>query len=396
MSSKGIEIGLYLHVPYCHKLCTYCDFAKTANYDGEVAERYLTSLAAELKRWQECLSAVWPEWRYASVFFGGGTPGLFTRELARVFQVFQSHLSEHCEISLEANPENVDPQRLADWRSLGFNRLSLGVQTFSPRGLQVLGREHPPPQQTIDQALAVFPNTNIDLIYGWPEQTLKDWRQDIRIAKAVPHISAYCLTFESRTPLGRQKIRGKVAAQDDGALAEMYETARSEWGETHLHEEVSNWAIPGKSCQHNWIYWNGAPYLGVGSGAHSFLPFGPIGTRFAYPASDRVFMGAVTPDNAKPALLFGGQHFAVDLDTARSSESWLMEYVAGRLRTHAGLDLEKITVGVGRRLQHTAQLRRGLELGIVVQTVDSLRLNPGEWFRENAWAGVILDSLKQA
>jgi oxygen-independent coproporphyrinogen-3 oxidase len=390
--SKVIEIGLYLHVPYCHKLCPYCDFAKTANYDSGVANRYLASLAAELSKWQDALSKVWPRWRYASVFFGGGTPGLFSDELAQIFAVFNPHIADDCEISLEANPENIEGAKLAAWRALGFNRLSLGVQTFSPQGLRVLGREHPPPQQLIEQALQVFPNTNIDLIYGWPGQTLTDWREDVRIAKAVPHISAYCLTFESRTPLGRQKNRGIVTAQDDAVLAEMYETCRNEWSATHLHEEVSNWAIPGKSCRHNWIYWNGSPYLGVGSGAHSFLPLGPIGTRFSYPASDRVFMGAVSGE-AKPGLALGDQHFAVNLDDARNEESWLMEYVAGRLRTHSGLELQRVTTDIRRSLQPTAALKRGIELGVVMLTQSSLRLNPGEWFRENAWAGVILDSL---
>jgi oxygen-independent coproporphyrinogen-3 oxidase len=344
---------------------------------------------------------------FSTVFFGGGTPSLFTDEYAALFALIERHVAPDAEITLEANPDDVTPERLRTWRALGVNRLSLGVQTFAPRGLRALKRIHDADgaARAIDLALAAMPTVNADLIYGWTgdgrAQTPDEWDQDLARAAALglPHMSLYTLTFEPRTPLGRAVHRGLTAPLPDDDVASMFELACARMAAAGLeHEEVSNWARPGHTCRHNWGYWSDQPYLGVGAGAHGYLrdPDGGPGLRYAYPRDDRRFLRsapaiatAVTPAALEAAL-------GVEVEPARTLETWLMDYVGSALRTSRGLDLALISARTGATLRPTPRLAAGFAEGMAIQGDRTLRLAAREWFRETAWALEVLGSLASA
>ncbi len=383
--------GLYLHVPYCGALCPYCDFAKTANFDRELALAYIGKLDAELTSWlshPEVVRRLATDGGFASVFFGGGTPSLFTAEYEPLFARFRPLLLPGAEVSLEANPDDCSAENLAAWKRLGFTRLSMGVQTFEDAGLRQLGRAHSAAAaaEAIRRALAVFPNLNIDLIYGWKGQDLHAWDRDLSraVELGVPHLSLYTLTFEARTPLGRQARRGLVAPLGDARLARYYELARQRLLATaYDQDEVSNWSKPGATCLHNWIYWSDRSYLGIGAGAHGYLAAdGGPGLRYAYGRNDRAFVkGEAT----------GKAQFEADRDAA----AWLTEVVGSSLRTSRGVDLRRLEARLGRPLGRTPLLAEAEKRGIITTdpTTGRLHLAPSEWFRENAWAVEVIANL---
>lgn len=383
--------GLYLHVPYCSRVCPYCDFAKTANFDEDLALAYLGRLDDELGLWlgdARVETLLQASGGFASVFFGGGTPSLFAPEYRELFARFRPLLRPGAEVSLEANPDDCSPQRLAAWKELGVTRLSLGVQTFEAAGLAQLGRSHTADgaRDAIGRALAVFPNLNVDLIYGWSGQDLHAWDRDLKIVRdlGVPHLSLYTLTFEPRTPLGKRARRGLVAPLGDARVARYYELARQRLSEGgYDQDEVSNWAKPGATCRHNWIYWSDRPYLGIGAGAHGYLPAGDgPGDRYAYGRNDRAFI------KGEPAG-------SVEAEAGRDEEAWLTEVVGSSLRTSRGVDLRTLEHRLGRSLRPSGLLTEGRNRGIIsIDPVDGrLRLAPSEWFRENAWALEVIANL---
>ena len=407
--------GLYVHIPYCRALCHYCDFAKTANFGQREAELFFERLEEHTQGWlavaqEEGLlrqGATPGEARlFRSVFLGGGTPSLFSNGYTGFMQLVTPWLAPGAEVSLEANPDDVTAEALATWQGLGFTRLSMGVQTFKELGLKVMHRIHSGAQaeSAVHQALRVFSNVNIDLIYGWPGQTLSDFADDLgrAVGLGIPHLSLYTLTFESRTPLGRAALRGKVDMQSDEHLAAMYDLACEMLGNAgYLHEEVSNWALPGSSCAHNWLYWDDAPFIGIGPGAHGYLPSsGTEGVRYFYPRSDRMFL------KQSLAHLDSSHHvgmdslskvFGVEVETDRDLEVWFTEYVGSSLRTCRGTSLSRIEQRLGRKFAPTAALETALTQGLCHMTKSSsgeerIIFTPPEWYREVAWAVELLGS----
>ncbi len=391
MDFLASAFGLYLHVPYCSRVCPYCDFAKTANFDDALAGAYLRRLDSELQRWLEdarVQKLLGETGGFESVFFGGGTPSLFSCEYRDLFARFRPLLRPGAEVSLEANPDDCSAERLAAWRELGVTRLSLGVQTLHDAGLKQLGRAHTSAgaRAAIQRALAAFANVNVDLIYGWAGQDLHAWDADLAavVDLGVPHLSLYTLTFEPRTPLGKRARRGLVAPLGDARVARYYELARQRLAAAgYEQDEVSNWAKPGATCRHNWIYWSDRPYLGIGSGAHGYLPdpAGP-GTRYAYGRNDRPFI------KGEPAG-------SAESEADRDEEAWLTEVVGSSLRTSRGVDLAKLERRLGRPLGPSPLLAEGAKRGIIsIDPLDGrLRLAPSEWFRENAWAVEVIRNL---
>ena len=260
-------------------------------------------------------------------------------------------------------------------------------------------------ETAIAVALPVFPNLNIDLIYGWPTQTKNEFKQDLEraIQLKIPHLSVYTLTFESRTPLGRAAHRGALTPHSDDELAEFYELACEVLkGAGYDHEEVSNWSLPGASCRHNWLYWDDAPFIGVGPGAHGYLPSPDAqGIRYAYPRSDRSFLKrqlnplfetlkSINTDDLTEV-------FGVDVEKDRGLDVWLIEYVGSSLRTKLGTDLSRIEARLGRSFCPSPALKEALEQGLCAVTrmgdgSHKLRFTPAEWFREVAWGVEVLRS----
>jgi len=263
----------YVHIPWCLKQCPYCGF-NSHESRGDVPEaKYVDALIADL---DSALPSVWGR-RPASVFFGGGTPSLFSPEaIDRILSAIRARLplSPDAEITLEANPGTFERSRFAGFRAAGVNRLSLGVQSFDPRFLTALGRVHDDGEAraAAEAALAIFANVNFDLMYALPGQGLTEVRADVAAALAFspPHLSFYHLTIEPNTLFYRHRpVLPDVDAAAD--MEDAIDDALSDAG--YLHYETSAYARAGSECRHNLNYWRFGDYLGIGAGAHSKLSF---------------------------------------------------------------------------------------------------------------------------
>ncbi len=270
----GATLGLYVHVPFCRKACHYCDFYFTPR--ASLMEAYTQALLQEIALYRPLLEAAPIE----TVFFGGGTPSWLPPAL---WESIFSALTElrtfsPTEVSLEANPEDLTPDRLQTWKALGITRLSVGIQSFLPKVLRTLGRWHDPQRARValeHLSQAGFASWSVDLIFAVPSQTLSDFEADLNAALQlqVPHISLYGLTLEPRTVLYKKYKRGAFSPVSDELYEELYLTAHRYLAQAGYEwYELSNWARPGHECQHNWRYWLRKPYIGLGPSAHSYLP----------------------------------------------------------------------------------------------------------------------------
>ena len=266
--------GIYVHVPFCLTRCGYCDFNAYAGLD-HLHNRYVAALLREAS----LVARSWAGERFASVFVGGGTPTtLEVGELKALLEHLRARfdLEPGAEVTIEANPDTVDRAKLDGLLDSGYERLSMGAQSFDPSVLASLERLHDPAsvrRAMRDARAAGYANVNLDLIYGAEGETLGSWEATLREAVDLgpEHVSAYALTIEPSTPLGRKVARGEVPAPDPDAQAEMFELACSVLAEAgYAHYEVSNWAKPGFACVHNLGYWERRPYVGLGAGAHGY------------------------------------------------------------------------------------------------------------------------------
>lgn len=260
--------GLYVHIPFCKSRCIYCGFFSTTS--SEMSSRYVDCLCSELSMRGHDYARPW-----TTVYLGGGTPStLPAPELRRLF----GHIdcSHAVEVTIECNPDDVDADFGSLLATLPVNRVSMGVQSFDDRRLSFLRRRHS--ASDVLRAVNVLrsagiDNISIDLIYGFPGETLDDWDNDITAALAlnVEHISAYCLTYEEDTPLYRMLHNGTVKETDEETCRTMYYHLRSRLlAAGYEHYELSNFALPGRRAVHNSNYWNLTPYLGIGASAHSY------------------------------------------------------------------------------------------------------------------------------
>jgi oxygen-independent coproporphyrinogen III oxidase len=284
-------LSLYLHIPFCRHRCSYCDFNTYTSLDG-LREAYTAALCAEIKQVGGGDGRLHP---VHTIFFGGGTPSLMSvGQLQAIMQAVRAHfdLSPTAEISLEANPGTVNEAYLGQLRELGFNRLSFGVQSAVASELALLEREH-------DFAAAVtavaaaraagFDNLSLDLIYGVPGQTLASWRESVEAVLALrpEHLSLYCLTIEPGTPMQRWLHNGRFSPPDPDLAADQYELAGQLLAAAgFIQYEISNWAQPGRECEHNLTYWRNGEYLGLGAGAHGHA----AGTRYQVVKQPRVYI----------------------------------------------------------------------------------------------------------
>jgi oxygen-independent coproporphyrinogen-3 oxidase len=269
------SIGLYVHIPFCTAKCGYCDFNSYAGQDHLIPS-YSDALLTEASLWSRSVGTRPVE----TVFFGGGTPsktpaadmGKILDGLQRTFRI-----DGDAEISLEANPGSLSTEYLRDLRDIGFNRLSIGVQSFDDAELRALDRIHSGDEARAAFAAARqagFDNINLDFIYGLPEQPLDAWQRTLEqaIALGAEHLSLYALTVEDGTPLARDVARGRTPAPDADMQADCYEWTQERMTRAgYEHYEISNWALPGRRCKHNLVYWQNREYLGLGAGAHSHL-----------------------------------------------------------------------------------------------------------------------------
>lgn len=288
-----LSISLYIHIPFCTTKCTYCAFNTYTNLEVLIP-RFVSALAREV----ELVACSGVPAEVKTIFFGGGTPSLlsigqFDQILEAVNRFYQ--VRADAEITLEANPNDLSLDYLVGLRRLGFNRISIGMQTAIASELVLFARRH----NNDAVALAVstarragFSSINLDLIYGVPHQTLDDWAVSLAAALALKpqHLSLYALGLEEGTPLKKWVERGQVAAPDDDAAADMYELATDRLAQAGYEQyEISNWAQPGFESQHNLQYWLNLPYIGLGPGAHGFAG----GVRYSTVLSPRQYIQAI-------------------------------------------------------------------------------------------------------
>lgn len=331
MRSVGPEFGfgLYVHWPYCARICPYCDFNVYAAKDRDT-EPLVHAIITDIKAQRARLPA---HPTLDSVFLGGGTPSLLSGgQIARILETADQAfgLKAGAEITLEANPNDVLRVAPTEWANAGVTRLSLGIQSLDDEALSFLGRDHDgaSARAAIDRVQQVFDNHSVDLIYARPGQMAADWQVELSnvLALGAPHLSLYELTIAERTAFGKRAARGDLAPMPDDDQADLYELTHDVCTASGLPAyEVSNHArSPKYESRHNHIYWASGDWIGVGPGAHGRLTID--GTRVATEAARLPADYAASSTPVETSLS--------QTDTAR-------EFLAMALRPHAGLDLNR-------------------------------------------------------
>ena len=351
--------GLYVHIPFCKSRCIYCAFYSTTS-DG-MEEKYVSALCRELDLRSDYCS---PKWQ--TVYIGGGTPSTLSPEqLQRLF----SHIdcSHATEVTIECNPDDVTPSFASLLASLPVNRVSMGAQTFDDTRLGFLRRRHNAAEVVNAVSTlrdAGIDNISIDLIYGFPGESLKQWDDDITAALSlrVEHLSAYCLSYEEGTPLYRMLEEGKVEESDDELTRAMYYRLIDRLAAAgYEHYEISNFALPGRRALHNSNYWNSTPYMGIGAAAHS------------YNVTSRQWN---ISDLRKYILEVENGHLPFEREYLDITERY-NDTVMLSLRTCDGIDLADLKSRFGTDLHSylLRQARQYEESGLLVHEHDRLRLS---------------------
>jgi len=363
MAAMGPDygFGLYVHWPYCARICPYCDFNVYAAKDRDNGP-LVDAIIADLRRHRSLLPA---HGAFDSIFFGGGTPSLLpTRDLDRIIEAANKTfgLAPACEISIEANPNDLLGLSLADWRRAGINRLSIGVQSLADDALTWLGRDHDSDtaRRAVDQAATVFDNLSIDLIYARPGQSAMDWEHELVAALALgaPHLSLYELTIEARTAFGKRAARGDLIPMPDDDQADLYELTQSICDAHGLPAyEVSNHARSAAyQSVHNKIYWASGDWIGIGPGAHGRLTMN--GRRVATEATRRPHDYLEAPSPTQTEL---------------SDAEAATEYLAMALRPTTGLDLQRFEAVFGTP-PDAALIETLVQNDLAMDDADRLRL----------------------
>ncbi len=260
--------GLYIHIPYCHSKCSYCDFFSTPKRDH--IHEYISALIAESELRKDEITEP-----YTTLYIGGGTPSILSlNEIARIISKFKT--DNMTELTIEANPEDINVEWAKAIADMGINRVSVGLQSFIDSELISINRNHTAQQSLY--AIETLRKSSIteisgDLIYGLPGQTLDSWKFSLNalLSLKLPHISAYSLSYEPGTKLYAKLMSGKIRETEDDTIVAMYQALISETKSMgYNHYEISNFSLPNHQSQHNSSYWHETPYLGLGVSAHSF------------------------------------------------------------------------------------------------------------------------------
>lgn len=382
------SLAYYLHIPFCSTKCTYCAF-NTYTHLENLIEPFVNALAREI----EIVAASKPDLPVSTVFFGGGTPSLLTPEqFEQILLALRDNyrIEQDAEITLEANPNDLDREYLTALRRIGLNRISIGMQTANANELELFKRRHDNDAvvRAVSAARAAgFDNLNLDLIYGFPHQTLASWETSLRqmLALQPEHVSLYALGLEDGTPMKAWVERGRLPEPDDDLAADMYELA-SDVLSAHGYEqyEISNWARPGRQCRHNLQYWHNDDYVGVGPGAHGWAG----GVRYSTVLSPQRYIKLLTEAHGEyqyPRTPSTAEAVLVDR-AGEISESLIM----GMRLTREGISragfLERF--GVDLLDVHGATIRHYAEHGLLsvdderVRLTDAGRLLSNVVFRE--------------
>ncbi|MBO9620675.1 MAG: radical SAM family heme chaperone HemW [Niabella sp.] len=370
--------GIYIHIPFCKQACNYCNFHFATSLHHK--EEMIKAIAAEV-RLAATDGFIQPE-LIETIYFGGGTPSLLdTAEIEAILQAIhlEHGVAENAEITLEANPDDLNGDKLKAWKAAGVNRLSIGVQSFFEKDLVWMHRAHNAVQarEGIQLALQYFDNITIDLIYGVPGLTDERWQQNVETALAfgVPHLSCYALTVEPKTPLDKMIRRHEKKDVDGGKQSEQF-LLLMHWLQQagYEHYEISNFAKPGFRSRHNSAYWKGVPYFGLGPSAHSFNG----NARRWNIANNQKYI---------QAIVAGQLPFEEELLTPVQQTN---EMIMIALRTTDGIDTTRFAEDEKRRVLKQAD--KYLKNGWLLQTEFFLRLtNEGKLYADGIAADLFLE-----
>jgi len=353
--------GIYIHIPFCKSRCVYCDFYSTTSL--ALSQRYVDAVCKEME--ERSMEYGTRDRRIETVYLGGGTPSQLSESLLR--QLF-SHLyksytiSPDAELTIECNPDDVTEEFAHLLSELPVNRVSMGAQTFSHERLKFLRRRHTAEQVTEAVSRlrrAGIRNISVDLMYGFPDETMEEWERDIQeaIRLDVEHLSAYALQYEEGTPLYKMLERGEVKEVDEELSRQMYYRLMDALKEAGFeHYEISNWGKPGLHSRHNSSYWNQTPYIGLGAAAHSF-----DGQNRQWNVADiRQYMEGI--EKGEPCV----EHEILTPDNHYN------EIVMTALRTSEGLSLEKLSTAYADYCLR--QAKRFVDDGLLLLDNQKLRL----------------------
>lgn len=364
--------GIYIHIPFCRTRCVYCGFFSTTSLSK--IDAYVDALCKELSERRNYLRGE----DVSTIYFGGGTPsqlsiGQIKRILDSIYNI--NNVRANAELSFEGNPDDLTLPYLHDLHDLGINRLSMGVQSFDDSRLQFLHRRHSSAQAkeaVLNAVDAGFRNISIDLMFGFPLQTVEQWRRDVEMAMSLPiqHLSAYSLMYDDGTPLSAMLERGDIEELDEEVSLQMYKVlVESLTSGGFEHYEISNFCKPGYRSRHNSSYWSGVPYLGVGAGAHS------------YDGSTRQY-------NVESLA----EYMASSPQIAESLSKWerYNEFVFTGLRTVEGISLSKLRTEFGNAAYDYCMknAQKHIDNGMLMFGTpdlddESLRLSPSGVFVSN-------------
>lgn len=357
--------GIYVHIPYCRKACTYCDFHFSTQLGGRAA--MVRALAKEVVLQRRAFDG---SLHISTLYFGGGTPSVLTqadwKSLLSVLYL-EFDINPKAEVTVECNPDDLTPEYLEMLQGLGVNRLSIGVQSFREQDLKLMNRSHNAEQarQSIQWAQeAGFENLTVDLIYGIPGLSESDWQANLDqlFALKVPHISAYALTVEEKTALAHQVKKGQVEMPEDETYeAHFYQLINRLEAAGYEHYELSNFAQPGHRSRHNSAYWTGAPYWGIGPSAHSYHH--PV-------------RSWNVSNNAKYIKRIESGKLPIKERETLSAKDQINEYLMTQLRLAAGIDLKHLREKLGFDLEVERQedIEMNLKMGWMEKAEGHLRL----------------------
>lgn len=354
--------GIYIHIPFCKSRCIYCGFYSTTLLD--LRKKYINAVCREMELRKNYIREP-----FSTIYLGGGTPSLLDEaELTKLFLYINNvyDVDRNAEITMECNPDDITPEFTNMLSRLSINRVSMGAQTFADSRLRLLHRRHNSDEVKHAVKLlreAGIKNISIDLMFGFPDESLSQWKEDISAALAlnVEHISAYSLMYEEDTPLWKMLDTGKVKEIDEELSLTMFKELVCQLTDAgYEHYEISNFARPGYRSRHNSSYWHQVPYIGLGAAAHSF----DLNSRQWNVADLKLYIEEINNG------IIPMEREELDNDTTFN------DIITTALRTSDGIDLNALETRLGKRYRNTLISAAGkhIEQGLLEIRHDRLRL----------------------
>ncbi len=376
--------GIYIHIPFCKQACHYCDFHFSTSVQKKEAMVSALRKEIELRR-----SEIAADTLIETIYFGGGTPSLLSvTELQSIIDTIQQQyrMADTVEITVEANPDDLTTTKIKELAQSDVNRLSIGVQSFFEKDLLLMNRAHTATEATkcIEMARSYFDNISIDLIYGIPDMTMEQWKENLAIALAldVPHISSYALTVEPRTALASFIEKELIKPVDDAVAEQHFEILLATMERHHFeHYEFSNFGKKGYLSRNNTAYWQGKHYLGIGPSAHSYN-----GVTRSWNINNNTLYLAAIQKNEIPR----------EVETLSTTDKY-NEYVMTGLRTKWGVSLQKIAHSFGKTFETYArqQAQKHLDEDLLVLEGDILKVSKkGKFLSDGIASDLFLLNLK--